>query len=59
MRHSFDIATSGAGVEVTKTFEVLKAGFPFVIFRPVVLAFVAPGALKSDLERIKAKVGGS
>ena len=56
MRHSFDLEPSGGGVEVTKTFEALKAGFPFVIFQPIVMAFVAPGALKSDLGRIKAKM---
>ena len=59
IRHSFDIAPAGSGVQVTKSFEALKAGFPFVIFQPLVQAFVLPGALKKDLERIKAKLEGS
>ncbi len=59
MRHSFDIEPSGSSVEVSKSFEAVKAGFPFVLFEPIVMAFVAPGALKSDLERIKAKLEGS
>jgi uncharacterized protein YndB with AHSA1/START domain len=59
IRHSFDIEPSGSGVEVTKSFEALKAGFPFALFLPIASMFVLPGALKSDLERIKAKVEGS
>ncbi len=59
IRHSFDITPSGSGVQVTKSFDVVKAGFPFVIFQPIVKAFILPGALKSDLERIKVKVEGS
>lgn len=59
IRHSIDIAPSGSGVQVTKSFDVVKAGFPFVIFQPIVKTFILPGALKSDLERIKAKVEGS
>jgi hypothetical protein len=59
IRHSFEIAPSGSGVQVTKSFDVLKAGFPFVLFQPIVKTFILPGALKSDLERIKAKVEGS
>jgi uncharacterized protein YndB with AHSA1/START domain len=58
-RHSFDIAPSGGGVQLTKSAEVMKAGFPFVIFQPIVQAFVLPAALKQDLERIKAKLEGS
>ena len=52
IRHSFDITPAGAGVQVTKSFDVIKAGFPFVIFQPIVKTFILPGALKSDLERI-------
>jgi len=58
-RHSFEITPAGSGVELTKSADVLKAGFPFVIFQPIVRAFVMPGALNSDLKRIKAKVEGS
>lgn len=59
LRHSFEIAPSGNGVEVKKGFDVVKAGFPFVLFRPVVTTFIAPGALRSDLERIRGKLEGS
>ncbi len=59
LRHWIEISPSGSGVEVEKGFDVVKAGFPFVIFAPIVKAFVAPGALKGDLERIKAKVEAS
>lgn len=59
IRHSFDIGPSDGGVEVTKTFEAVKAGFPFALFLPVVSAFILPGVLKRDLERIKAKLEGS
>jgi uncharacterized protein YndB with AHSA1/START domain len=59
LRHWFEITPSGSGVEVEKGFDIVKAGFPFVLFAPVVKAFIAPGALKGDLERIKAKLEGS
>jgi uncharacterized protein YndB with AHSA1/START domain len=55
-RHAFEITPAGSGVQLTKSADVLKAGFPFVIFQPIVQMFVMPGALKSDLERIKAKL---
>jgi len=38
---------------------VVKAGFPFVLFLPMARAFILPGALSADLQRIKAKVEGS
>ena len=56
LRHRFEITASGGGVEVEKGFDIVKAGFPFVIFAPIVTTFIAPGALKSDLARIKAKL---
>ena len=59
LRHAFEITPSGNGVQVMKSADVVKAGFPFVLFQPIVQTFVLPGALKSDLERIKAKVEGS
>ena len=59
IRHSFEVKTADGGVQLTKSFDVIKAGFPFVIFQPIVKAFILPGAMKSDLERIKAKVEGS
>ena len=59
LRHAFELTPSGSGVQLSKSADVVKAGFPFVIFQPIVQAFVMPGALKSDLERIKAKVEAS
>jgi len=59
LRHWFEITPSEGGVQVEKGFDILKAGFPFVIFKPIVTTFISPGALKGDLDRIKAKVEGS
>jgi uncharacterized protein YndB with AHSA1/START domain len=59
LRHTIEVTLKDGGVEVEKGFDIVKAGFPFVIFAPIVKAFVAPGALKSDLERIKAKMEAS
>ena len=59
LRHTIEIAPSGDGVAVTKGYEIVKAAFPFMLFVPIVTTFVAPGAIKSDLERIKAKMEGS
>src|SRR5438876_4339748 len=36
VRHSFEFTPAGSGVEVEMSFEVVKAGFPFVIFQPIV-----------------------
>jgi uncharacterized protein YndB with AHSA1/START domain len=56
VRHTFEITPGEAGVQVTKGFDVVKAGFPFVLFVPIVTTFLAPANLKSDLERIKARL---
>lgn len=56
VRHWFEITPAGAGVEVEKGFDVVRAAFPFVIFKPVVTTFIAPSALKGDLQRIKARL---
>ena len=58
-RHAFELSPSGSGTQVTKRVEVVKAGFPFVIFQPIVKAFILPGAMQSDLQRIKEKVESS
>lgn len=58
IRHAFEITPAGSAVQVTKTFDVIKAGFPFVIFLPMAKAFILPGALSKDLQRIKAKLEG-
>jgi uncharacterized protein YndB with AHSA1/START domain len=57
-RHTFEVTPASGGVQLTKSFDVVKAGFPFVIFAPMARAFVLPGALDSDLQRIKANVEG-
>ena len=59
IRHAFQLSPSGSGTEVTKSFDVVKAGFPFALFLPMAKAFIIPGALSSDLQRIKAKLEGS
>ena len=59
IRHSFDLEPAGGSVQVTKRFDVVKAGFPFALFLPMARAFILPGALSADLQRIKAKVEGS
>jgi uncharacterized protein YndB with AHSA1/START domain len=59
LRHTIEITPSDDGVTVTKGFEIVKAGFPFMLFVPIVTTFIAPGAIRSDLERIKARVEGS
>lgn len=59
LRHFFELSPAGSGTELKKGFDVVKAGFPFVLFVPIVTTFLAPANLRSDLERIKAKVEGS
>ena len=56
MRHSFELAPAEGGTRVTKGFEAVQAKFPFRLFLPVVSAFVLPGALNGDLQRIKEKL---
>ena len=59
IRHSFDIKPADGGVQVTKGFDVVKAGFPFALFLPMARMFILPGALSGDLQRIKAKLEAS
>ena len=59
IRHSFDLKPADGGVQVTKSFDVVKAGFPFALFLPMARMFILPGALSGDLQRIKAKVEAS
>ena len=59
IRHAFQLAAADGGTRVTKSFDVVKAGFPFALFLPMAKAFIIPGALSSDLKRIKAKVEAS
>lgn len=59
LRHAFDVAPSDGGTRVTKTFEPVKAKFPFALFLPVAQAFIVPGGLQGDLERIKAQLEGA
>ncbi len=59
IRHSFDLAPADGGVQVTKGFDVVQAKFPFSIFAPIVTAFLTPGNLQGDLQRIKEKIEGA
>lgn len=59
IRHTIQLAPANGGTMVTKTFEALKPKFPLNVMLPIVNGFIQPGALKSDLERIKAKLEGS
>lgn len=59
IQHAFEIAPAGEGVAVTKTFEALKPKFPLNVLKPIVYGFIQPGALRSDLARIKANLEGS
>jgi uncharacterized protein YndB with AHSA1/START domain len=57
--YAFDLAPADGGTRVTKTFDAIKPKFPLNILAPVVNAFIQPGAMKGDLERIKANLEGS
>ncbi len=58
-RHVFEIAPSDGGVRLMKSFDLVKPKFPFTIMYPLFAKrFYWPGALKGDLERIKANVEG-
>ena len=59
IRHTFELAPAEGGVRVTKRFEAVQPKMPFALFLPIVSAFLLPGNLKADLERIKARVEGS
>ena len=54
-RHAFDIDPSGEGAQVTKTFEVLRAGALAKVGLPV-FAFIGPRNMRKDLQRIKARL---
>jgi uncharacterized protein YndB with AHSA1/START domain len=56
VRHSFVIAPGDGGVQLTKTFDAVKPKFPLNVLAPIVNGFIQPGALKSDLARIKQRV---
>ncbi|MEX1255483.1 MAG: SRPBCC family protein [Dehalococcoidia bacterium] len=56
IRHSFDLTPGDGGVQVTKSVEFVQTKFPFALFAPLAKAFVLPGALSGDLQRIKEHV---
>jgi uncharacterized protein YndB with AHSA1/START domain len=58
LRHTFDVAPADGGTRLSKTFEPVKAKFPFALFLPIAQAFLVPGNIESDLDRIKAKLEG-
>jgi uncharacterized protein YndB with AHSA1/START domain len=57
--YAFDLAPADSGTQVTKTFNPIKPKFPLNVLQPIVKAFVQPGAMKGDLERIKSRLEGS
>jgi uncharacterized protein YndB with AHSA1/START domain len=59
IRHVFEVSPTGTGVQLTKTFEAVKPKFPLNVMLPIINGFIQPGALKSDLGRIKANLEGS
>jgi uncharacterized protein YndB with AHSA1/START domain len=58
IRHAMTFASADGGTQVTKSFDVVKAKGPFVVFAPIAKMFVVPGGLQGDLERIRAKLEG-
>ena len=59
MRHAFQLSPSDGGAQVAKTFEPVRSKFPFSLFSPMAMAFVVPGELSGDLQRIKEKLEAS
>lgn len=59
LRHWFEVSPADGGTQLTKGLDVVKAKFPFALFVPIVTTFIAPGGLRGDLSRIKAKLEGS
>jgi len=58
IRHAFMFAAADGGTQVTKTFDIAQAKFPFALFAPMAKMFSVPNGLQGDLERIKAKLEG-
>jgi hypothetical protein len=60
IRHEFAVGQAEGATKLTKSFDMVNGKFPFNLFYPIVAKpFILPGALKGDLERIKAKLEGS
>lgn len=59
LRHWFAVKQAEGGAELTKGLDVVSTKFPFTLFAPIVTTFIAPGGLRGDLQRIKAKLEGS
>jgi uncharacterized protein YndB with AHSA1/START domain len=58
IRHTFEVAAADGGTRLAKSFEAAQAKFPFALFLPIAQAFIVPGGLQGDLDRIKAKLEG-
>lgn len=56
IRHSFEVKPADGGVQVTKVFDIVQPKFPLNVLQPILRAFVLPGALSGDLQRIKEKM---
>jgi uncharacterized protein YndB with AHSA1/START domain len=59
IRHAFDLTPADAGVQLNKTFDIVQPKFPLSVLQPVLRAFVLPGALSGDLQRIKERMEAS
>lgn len=57
--HTFELSPADGGTQLTKRFDIMKPKFPLNVLSPILQAFVLPGGLKGDLERIKAKLEAS
>jgi hypothetical protein len=58
-RHTFDRMPSGEGTHLSKRFEATKLSLSNKLMAPFAAAFIVPGAVAGDLERIKACVEGN
>ena len=59
MCHAFELSSAEGGTQVAKSCETVQAKFPFSLFSPMAMAFVVPGELNGDLQRIKEKLEAS
>jgi uncharacterized protein YndB with AHSA1/START domain len=59
IRHIIELAPADGGTQVTKTFDIVKPKFPLNVLAPIINTFIQPGAIRSDLGRLKANLEGS
>jgi uncharacterized protein YndB with AHSA1/START domain len=59
IRHSFVFSPADGGTQLSKSFDIVKPKFPLNVLSPILKAFVLPGNLEGDLQRIKANLEGA